>query len=339
MTKTLTPFEALEIEMWSLRNARERHATVPVLLNFAVRQRDLPLTDAIEATMQIFRRYRARYRHNALATARTARLIPEIEAYSNGYRTTDGAARVALAETYVLDVDLIADIEDSGYRPDGTPLLTEDEVWPTLQKRLHSIGMVVETQDDPDQVERTGPFTLNVHTAPPGSVPPVDVDTASAWYVLRLAPELGRPGSPDVLAVLAEVLGHIFLGHAPQVWSDPRTWTDSAMPWPPEMPNTSHWWLPSRLLDPDLLTTRHFTESQAQEAMTTGMVAMARAGMMPHLPDSGSLGAVDRLPKEFRWSAVLDAAADIEAMLTGSMPQRMVYPPPDDRRSRDLNRP
>lgn len=342
MTKSMTPFEALEIEMWSLRNARERNVTVPVLLDFAVRQRELPLTDAIEATMQIFRRYRSRYRRNATATARTARLIPEIEAYSNGYRTTDGAARVSLSETYVLDIDLIADIEDSGYRPDESPVLDQNEVWPALQKRLRGIGMVVEQQDDPDQVERTGPFTLNVHTAPPGSVPPVDLDTASAWYVLRLAPELGGPGTSDAseaLAVVAEVLGHVFLAHAPQVWSDPRTWSDSAMPWPPDMPNTSHWWLPSRLVDPDLLTSRHFTETQAQEAMTAGMVAMARAGLIPYLPDSGAMGAVDRLPKEFRWCAVLDAAAEIEGLLTGAMPQRMVYPPPDDRRTRDLNEP
>jgi hypothetical protein len=215
MTKSMTPFEALEIEMWSLRNARERNATVPVLLDFAVRQRELPLADAVEATMQIFRRYRARYRHNAPTTARTARLVPEIEAYSNGYRAADGAARVSLSETYVLDIDLIADIEDSGYRQNETPMLATEDVWPTLVHRLHSIGMVVEMQDDPAQVERTGPFTLNVHTALPGTVPPVDVDTSSAWYVLRIAPELGGPGAAEALAVIAEVLGHIFLAHAP----------------------------------------------------------------------------------------------------------------------------
>ncbi|WP_291479270.1 hypothetical protein [Corynebacterium sp.] len=339
MTKSMTPFEALEIEMWSLRNARERHATVPVLLDFAVRQRELPLADAVEATMQIFRRYRARYRHNAPTTARTARLVPEIEAYSNGYRAAEGAARISLSEPYVLDIDLIADIEDSGYRQNETPTLPAEEVWPTLVDRLRGIGMVVEMQDDPAQVERTGPFTLNVHTALPGTVPPEDLDTTSAWYVLRLAPELGGPGAADSLAVVAEVLGHIFLAHAPQVWSDPRTWSDSAMLWPPDMPTTSHWWLPSRLVDPDLLTSRHFTEVQAQEAMTVGMVAFARAGLIPHLPDSGALGAVDRLPKEFRWRAVLDAAAETEAMLTGAMPQRMVYPPADDRRTRDLNEP
>lgn len=339
MTSGMTPFEALEIELWSLRNARERHATVPVLLDFAVRQRDLPLADAIEATMQIFRRYRSRYRHNATDTARTARLVPEIEAYSNGYRAADGAARVSLSETYVLDIDLIADIEDSGYRKGGTTPLDTAEVWPTLLEKLRGIGMVVEMQDDPVQVERTGPFTLNVHTALPGSVPPVELDTASAWYVLRLARELGGPGAPESLAVVAEVLGHIFLAHAPQVWSDPRTWSDSAMPWPPDMPTTSHWWLPSRLVDPDLMTSRHFTEVQAQEAMTAGMVAIARAGLIPYLPDSGLLGSVDRLPKEFRWRAVMDAAAEIEALLTGAMPQRMVYPPADDRRTRDLNEP
>lgn len=340
MTKAITPYEAFELEIWGLRNARERYATVPVLLDFAVRQRSLGLDDAIEATLQIFRRFRSRYRRDAAVTSGSAHLVPEIEAYSNGYRASDGAARVMLPEPYVLDIDLIADVEDSGYRQDSSPAVDPTEAWTLLLSRLGGIGMVVETQDDPEVVERTGAYTLNVHTAVPGSVPPVELDTASAWYVLRLAPELGGGSATmPAAAVIAEVMGHIFLGHAPQVWADPRIWSGDESPWPSETPPTSHWWMPSRLVDPDLLTSRHFTESQAAEAVVAGMVGMGRAGLVEHLPESGELGAVDRIPKEFRWNAVLSAAEEIESLLAGTMPRRMVYPPPDDRRTRDLNEP
>lgn len=340
MTKVMTPYEAFELEIWGLRNARERHATVPVLLDFAVRQRTLPLPDAVEATLQIFRRYRFRYRRDAATTSRSARLVPEIEAYSNGYRAAEGAARIELTEPYVLDIDLVADIEDSGYRSQESPAMAGSEAWSQLMTRLGDIGMDVSFHDDPDVVERTGAYTLNVHTAVPGSVPPVELDTANAWYVLRLAPELGGGRVDcDAGAVIGEVLGHVFLGHAPQVWSDPRIWSEDDSPWPPGTPTTSHWWMPSRLVDPDLLTSRHFTEIQAQEAMVAGMVGMARAGLLPHLPDAGQLGSVDQVPREFRWEAVFAAASDIEELLTGRMPQRMVYPPADDRRTRDLNEP
>ncbi len=340
MTKVVTPYEAFELEMWSLRNARERHATVPVLLDFAVRQRSLTLPDAVEATLQIFRRYRPRYRHNAEVTSRSAQLVPEIEAYSNGYRVSDGAARVELREPYVLDIDLIADVEDSGIGRPEAPVLEGCEAWSHLLARLGDIGMDVDFHDNPDVVERTGAYTLNVHTAVPGSVPPAELDTANAWYVLRLAPELGGGRvDGDAGAVIAEVLGHIFVGHAPQVWSDPRIWTEDDSPWPQGTPATSHWWMPSRLVDPDLLTSRHFTEVQAQEAIVAGLVGMARAGLLHHLPDSGEMGAVDGIPKEFRWERVFAAASDIEELLTGRMPQRMVYPPADDRRTRDLNEP
>ena len=60
---------------------------------------------------------------------------------------------------------------------------------------------------------------------------------------------------------------------------------------------------------------------------------MARSGLLHHLPDSGEMGAVDGIPKEFRWERVFAAASDIEELLTGRMPQRMVYPPADDRRT------
>ncbi|MGO1437344.1 MAG: hypothetical protein ACTHVX_07345, partial [Candidatus Corynebacterium faecigallinarum] len=214
------------------------------------------------------------------------------------------------------------------------------EAWSHLLARLGDIGMDVDFHDNPDVVERTGAYTLNVHTAVPGSVPPAELDTANAWYVLRLAPELGGGRvDGDAGAVIAEVLGHIFVGHAPQVWSDPRIWTEDDSPWPQGTPATSHWWMPSRLVDPDLLTSRHFTEVQAQEAIVAGLVGMARAGLLHHLPDSGEMGAVDGIPKEFRWERVFAAASDIEELLTGRMPQRMVYPPADDRRTRDLNEP
>ena len=84
MTGDMTSFEAFELELWGLRTARERERLVPVLLNFAVRQRDHSLADAVEATLQIYRRYRPRYQRDATQTSKTSLLVPEIEAFSNG---------------------------------------------------------------------------------------------------------------------------------------------------------------------------------------------------------------------------------------------------------------
>ena len=183
MTKVVTPYEAFELEMWNLRNARERHATVPVLLDFAVRQRSLTLPDAVEATLHIFRRYRPRYRHNAEVTSRSAQLVPVDRGLLQRLPGLRRGRAVDPREPDVLDIDLIADVEDSGI---GRP-----EAWSHLLARLGDIGMDVDFHDNPDVVERTGAYTLNVHTAVPGSVPPAELDTANAWYVLRLAPELG----------------------------------------------------------------------------------------------------------------------------------------------------
>lgn len=122
-TRTLTPFEAFELEIWGLRNAFDRNRTVPILLDFAVRQREHSLADAVEATLQIYRRYRERYRKDAPSTSKTSMLIPEIEAYSNGLRTEDKDALVTLPGSdggevnYVVDSDLFREVDGAREYP------------------------------------------------------------------------------------------------------------------------------------------------------------------------------------------------------------------------------
>jgi hypothetical protein len=394
MTGDMTSFEAFELELWGLRTARERERLVPVLLNFAVRQRDHSLEDAVEATLQIYRRYRPRYQRDATQTSKTSLLVPEIEAFSNGLHTDDRDARVILpgrtggpdaTETFVLDSDLYYVDEagvghfpareklsgadhpgtgpvavpdaDPGTAPGTAPDTAPGTALATAARRVATIGMSLGTFGPGRVADRSGAFTLQVRGGTPGLFPTTPVTGDNAWYAVRL--HEGLTGE-ERLAVLAEILGYIFLGHAPQVWRGDRAWTnlDGLVP---EAPATAHWWIApeSRAESPTgsragarrdsrtgartgmpglTVSSRSFTDLQAREAMLAGTVGMARAGLLPHLPSGRRLGAPGAVPKELRWVPVLTAAQRIEELLDGSMrpPQAA---PPVDRHSRGYEEP
>lgn len=340
--KTLSPFEAFELEIWGLRNAFDRDRTVPVLLDFAVRQRDHSLADAVEATLQIYRRYRDRYRRDAATTSRTSLLVPEIEAYSNGLRTDDRDARVVLpgadgGETnYVVDSDLHY-VGDDGTREfpwrdrDPAPVPDAATAWATAVERVAAIGVSVGYYGAGRTADRSGAFTCRIRGGLPGLTPQTPVTPENAWYQVRL-----HEGLTDAerLAVLGEILGYIFLGHAPQVWSGGAAWTnrDSLVP---QAPATAHWWIapesrttstekPGPLLR---ATSRSFTDLEARQAMLAGAVGAARAGLLPHLADGGELGSPGRVLKDMRWVPLLEAAVQIEELLGGTMRPPTAAPP------------
>lgn len=380
MTREMTSFEAFEIEIWGLHTAREREQLVPVLLNFAVRQRDHSLADAVEATLQIYRRYRPRYQRDAAETSKTSLLVPEIEAYSNGLRIDERDARVVLpgrtggpdaTETFVLDSDLHS-VDESGTthfpaREQATGTGSEtgaatesgsaadpDAAWDTAAGRVATIGMSLDTFGPGRVADRSGAFTLRIRGGAPGLFPDTPVTRENAWYDVRLHEAL-TPS--ERLAVLAELLGYIFLGHAPQVWLGDRAWTnaDAVVP---DAPATAHWWISPESRSSGtgsvtsagtgtvdgaggsllFATSRSFTDLQAREAMLAGTIGMARAGLLPYLPSGRSLGSPGHVPKELRWVPVLTAAQRIEELLDGTMnpPQAA---PPVDRRSRGYEEP
>ena len=367
MTREMTSFEAFELELWGLHTARERERLVPVLLNFAVRQRDHSLADAVEATLQIYRRYRPRYQRDATETSKTSLLVPEIEAFSNGLRVDDRDARVVLpgrtggpdaTETFVLDSDLHGTDEsgavDYPARGRGVPTGDPDSAWDTAVDRVATIGMSLATFGPGRVADRSGAFTLRVRGGAPGLFPATPVTRDNAWYDVRLHEALT---SQERLAVLAEILGYIFLAHAPQVWLGDRAWTntDSVVP---DAPATAHWWISPESRSSSagsvtgagsgtvdgaggsllFATSRSFTDLQAREAMLAGTVGMARADLLPYLPSGRHLGAPGAVPKELRWVPVLTAAQRIEELLDGSMrpPQAA---PPVDRHSRGYEEP
>jgi hypothetical protein len=355
MTGEMTSFEAFELELWGLHTARERERLVPVLLNFAVRQRDHSLADAVEATLQIYRRYRPRYQRDAAETSKTSLLVPEIEAYSNGLQIDDRDARVQLpgrtagadtTETFVLDSDLHR-IDESGTahypaRERDAATVDPDAAWDSAVDRVATIGMSLGSFGPGRVADRSGAFTLRIRGGAPGLFPTTPATRDNAWYDVRLHESLT---TEERLAVLAEILGYIFLAHAPQVWLGDRAWTnaDSVVP---DAPATAHWWIAPESRGSDngtggsllFATSRSFTDLQAREAMLAGTVGMARAGLLPYLPAGRRLGAPGHVPKELPWVPVLTAAQRIEELLDGTMrpPQAA---PPMDRRSRGYEEP
>jgi hypothetical protein len=143
--------------------------------------------------------------------------------------------------------------------------------------------------------------------------------------------------------VLGEILGYIFLGYAPQVWSGGAPWTNKES-LVPEAPATSHWWIapesrakssetPGPLLR---ATSRSFTDMEARQAMLAGAVGAARAGLIPYLASDGELGSPGRVLKDMRWVPVLQAAVQIEELLGGKM-RPPVAAPPTGRTSRGFD--
>lgn len=343
-TRTLTPFEAFELEIWGLRNAFDRNRTVPILLDFAVRQREHSLADAVEATLQIYRRYRERYRKDAPSTSKTSMLIPEIEAYSNGLRTEDKDALVTLPGSdggevnYVVDSDLFREVDGAREYPwrDREPAPAPDAAdvsaaWATAVERVAAIGVSVDYYGAGRTADRSGAFTCRIRGGQPGLAPQSPLTPEKAWYQVRL-----HEGLTDAerLAVLGEILGYIFLGYAPQVWSGGAPWTNKES-LVPEAPATSHWWIapesraksaetPGPLLR---ATSRSFTDMEARQAMLAGAVGAARAGLIPHLASDGELGSPGRVLKDMRWVPVLQAAVQIEDLLSGTMHPPVAAPP------------
>lgn len=364
--KTLTPFEAFELEIWGLRSAFERNRTVPVLLDFAVRQRTLSLADAVEATLQIYRRYRDRYRKDAAVTSKISMLVPEIEAYSNGLRTDPKDARVLLPGTdgtevvYVVDTDLFCVLDDGtveypwrrGAGDGGTagtagaagtvgtepaaaapPIPDPATAWTTMVGRVATLGISVDFYGPGRTADRSGAFSVKVREGLPGLPPPTPLTPQNAWYEVRL-----HEGLTDTerLAVLGEILGYLFLGNAPQVWSGGGAWTnrDALVP---EAPPTAHWWIApeSRTRTPDdgtarpllTATSRSFTDLAARQAALAGMIGAARAGLVDHLPDTGALGSPGHVVKDMRWVPVLEAAVQIGELLDGTMSPPQAVPP------------
>ncbi|AGP30398.1 hypothetical protein [Corynebacterium terpenotabidum] len=352
MTSGMTPFEAFDLEIWGLRNAADRDRTVPILLDFAVRQRDHSLADAIEATLQIYRRYRARYKRNFPVTSKVSMLVPEVEAFSNGLQVHDRDARVELpghdgTQIFLIDTDLFRVGGDGApeypWRPPTATDSTDDSgldsgqdaavAWTLAVERVATIGVHIGFFGPGRTADRSGAFLCRVRGGAPGLAPASPLTRDNAWYDVRLHSGLTED---ERLAVLAEILGNIFLGHAPQVWSGDKAWTnrDALLP---DAPATSHWWIapesrtasrPPGLPDPLLYaTSRSFTDMEARQAMLAGVIGMARAGLLPHLPSGRRLGAPGQIAKDMRWVPVLQAAERIEALLTGAMPQPVAVPP------------